>query len=57
VVPDFPPERRLKVTDHDLKIVACIGSAVGSRSRVNDHDLKIVACSRPFKHALSVGRA
>jgi hypothetical protein len=36
-------EQRLKVNDHDLKIVAWVGSAAGSRSRVNDHDLKLVA--------------
>jgi hypothetical protein len=52
VVSDFRPELRLKVNDHDLKIVAWTGRTVASRSRVNDHDLKIVACSRLFKHAL-----
>jgi hypothetical protein len=52
VVPDFRPDQRLKVNDHDLKLVACQGEAVVCRLKVNDHDLKLVACESLFRHAL-----
>jgi tetratricopeptide (TPR) repeat protein len=52
VVLDFRPDLRLKVSDHDLKIVAWTDGAVVGRLKVSDHDLKIVACERLFGQAL-----
>ena len=43
MVPDFQPDHRLKVNDHELKLVAWREVARRCRLKVNDHELKLVA--------------